>query len=410
MPQHVGLSDSQTVKQYPNTQAKQRVKTGEKRQQSFTAEELQDMIVSAESKRRKIDTEKHTHSPMKQVFNRLDKGKGTSQNIDKLPQNKQHVLLSEAESSDFYENQGHHDRASSQDVSALDIKTPHFTQENLEFQKFLQQYNEEVNKKYGVEDSEYEDEEYEEDMEGYELMGNKLEKGEIPQPSHFEDRASLASDHNLPSTSQATAGPSQFQRQFQNFQKNNQVFQNPQTVKGQGQTVKGQGQAKIKGQVQTTQGSSEFEPQIEIKEELETEGYGDNISTTSAITDKDSKSGQNKPQISLQSIINNATKKLPDQSQKPQGDSNEAVPDIKEESDPHHLEYKQSADSSTSGLKQQADSSNQHIDKSPNQPDLPDSTQQTRGPRGASPRLVFYLTGISYFWHTKHQFQIVIHV
>lgn len=378
MPQHIALSDSQTMKQYPNTKAKQCVKTGEKRQQSFTAEEIQDMIVSAESKRRKIDTEKHTQSPMKQVFNRLDKGKGTLQNIDKLPQNKQHVLLSEAESSDFYDNQAHHDHGSSQE---LDIKTPRFTQENLEFQKFLQQYNEEVNKKYGVGDSEYEDEEYDEDMEGYEMMGNKLEKGEISQSSHFEDRASLGSDHNFPSTSQATAGPSQFQRQFQNFQKNNQVFQNPQTVKGQGQT-------KIKDPVQATQGSSEFEPKIEIKEELETEGYGDNIPTTSAITDKDSKSGQNKPQISLQSIINNATKKLPDHNQKPQADSNEAVPEIKEESDPHDLEYKQSADSSTSGLKQQADSSNQHVDKSPNQPDLPDSTQQTRGPRVASPRPV----------------------
>ena len=347
MPEHMAVTDTQTVKQFQNIKAK----TGEKRQQSFTAEEIQDMIVSAESKRRKLDSEKHTQSPMSQVYNRLDKGKGTSQNTNKLPQNKQTVLLSEAESSDFYDSQ-EHDQSSSQEVSALNIKTPRFTQENLEFQKFLQQYNEEVNKKYGVEDSEYDEEEYEDDMEGYEMMGNKLEKGEIPHSSHYDNRAPVGSDHSLTSASQASAGagPSQFQRQFQNFQKNNQAFQKPQTVKGQA-----------------------------VKEEA------DNIHTTSAITDKDSKSGQSKPQISLQSIINNATKKLPDQSQKPQSESNEAVPNLKEDG-----KYKQSADSSTSGLKQQADSSNQHIDKSPNQPDLPDSTQQTRGPRGASPRLVFY--------------------
>ena len=390
VPQHVALSDSDPIKKFPNTKGTQSVKCGEKRQQSFTAEEIQDMIVSAESKRRKIDSEKHSHSPMKQIFNRLDKGKVTTQNVDKLPQNKQHVLLSEAESSDYYGNPGHHDQRSSQDDSALGIKkTPHFTQENLEFQKFLQQYNEEVSKKFVVEDSDYDEEDYEEEMEGYELMGNKLEKGEIPQSVHFDNRASLGSDQILTSTSQDTAGPSQFQRQFQNFQKNNQVFQNPQTVKGQGQTVKCQGQTVNLGQSQTTQGASEFDPNFEIKEEVEMEGYEDNIHTTSAVTDKESKSGQNKPQISLQSIIKNATQKLADQTEKSQGDASEAIPDIKEESDPHDLEYKQSADSSTSGLKQQADSSNQHIDKSPHQSDvLPDSTQQIRGPRVASPRLV----------------------
>lgn len=372
------LSDTEMATKYTNVKAQSIVKSGQKRQQQFTAEEIQNMIVSAETKRRKVDLEKQTLSPQgqKMTSNQPDKNKSTVQKVDNLPQNKHQVLVSDDDSNDYYGKQAHHDPRFSHNDSKIGGKGAPFSQENSEFHKFLEQYNAEVSKKFAGEDSEYEDEYDEEDeLEDYELMGNKLEKGEIPQSEQFDSRAVSAQGQMLPQTSQSHFTPSQFQRQFQNFQKNNQntVYQNLPAAKNQAKS-----------------GTNEFDPHIEIKEEVETEGYGDNVlAPVTAKADKDPKAKDKEPQISLQTIISKATKKVtePGQSKQPSS-SNEAqgIPEIKEEADPHDLDYKQSADSSTSGLKQQADSSNQRVDTSPRDSEvqLPDTTQQSKGPQTSS--------------------------
>ena len=332
------------------------IKTGEKRQHPFTAEEIQDLIVSAESKRRKTDSEKYalgTHGQNMSYIKSQDKNLSNVQKVDNLPPNKQ-FLVGDDDSSDFYDSQSHHEQVTSHDG----LKEPQFTHDNLEYQKFLKQYKEEVGIKFGEDESDFDEDYDEEELEEYELMGNKLEKGEIPESVHFSDTAVSSQGQILTQTSQSQFTPSQYQRQFQNFNKNNQnpVLQSPQSVKDQ-----------------TKHGPREYNPSVENKE------VGNKVdSSVKCKKEKDSK-----VDVSLQSVINKAAQKLEQNQMKqsgPAGDETPEVQEIKEELDPDDLDYKQSADSSTSGLKQQADSSNQRVETSPRQSEIqmPDTTQPTR--------------------------------
>ena len=359
-PQHPAsfsaLSETDVKAKLPN------VKTGEKRQHPFTSEEIQDMIVSAENKRRKTDSDKYALGSQGQsgsYMKSLDSSKSNVQKVDNLPQNKQ-ILVADDDSNDIYDEQDHHIERLGNDGSSVGIKEPHFTHDNLEYQKFLKQYNDEVGIKYADDESDYDEEFNDDELEEYELAVNKLEKGLRPDSHHLTDRTvtSQGQIHHS-QTSQSHFTPSQFQRQFQNFNKNNQ---NPQSVTKPGLVTP----------------SSNIE-----KKDVSDKVYKDS-----------------KVDSSLQSIINKATQKLEQSDPKKQivsaSDGSQEFTEIKEELDPDDLDYKQCADSSTSGVKQQADSSNQRLETSPRQSEvqLPDTTQHNRGPhtlpsgQATSPRLV----------------------